>query len=34
MDPNPVKVLDDSAHYERFTAFKISLHWLNRMGSI
>nr|KJB75517.1 hypothetical protein B456_012G045000 [Gossypium raimondii] len=27
-------VLDDRAHYERLTAFKISLHWLNRMGSI
>ncbi|TYH83787.1 hypothetical protein ES332_D02G155200v1 [Gossypium tomentosum] len=34
MDPNPVKVLDDRACYERLTAFKISLHWLNRMGSI
>ncbi|KAL1112713.1 hypothetical protein V6Z11_D02G143600 [Gossypium hirsutum] len=34
MDPNPVKVLDDRARYERLTAFKISLHWLNRMGSI
>ncbi|TYI97549.1 hypothetical protein E1A91_D01G151000v1 [Gossypium mustelinum] len=29
-----VEVLDDRARYERLTAFKISLHWLNRMGSI
>nr|KJB14869.1 hypothetical protein B456_002G147200 [Gossypium raimondii]KJB14872.1 hypothetical protein B456_002G147200 [Gossypium raimondii] len=34
MAPNPVKVLDDRARYERLTAFKISLHWLNRMGNI
>ncbi|MFQ6669556.1 hypothetical protein Gotur_034761 [Gossypium turneri] len=24
----------ERARYERLTAFKISLHWLNRMGSI
>ncbi|XP_052483772.1 DEAD-box ATP-dependent RNA helicase 5 [Gossypium raimondii] len=29
-----VEVLDDRARYERLTAFKISLHWLNRMGNI
>nr|KJB30181.1 hypothetical protein B456_005G132700 [Gossypium raimondii] len=29
-----VEVLDDRARYERLAAFKISLHWLNRMGSI
>ncbi|XP_052490644.1 DEAD-box ATP-dependent RNA helicase 5 [Gossypium raimondii] len=29
-----VEVLDDRARYEQLTAFKISLHWLNRMGSI
>ncbi|KAG4141611.1 hypothetical protein ERO13_D06G084900v2 [Gossypium hirsutum] len=29
-----VEVLDDRARYERLTAFKLSLHWLNKMGSI
>ncbi|MFQ6656389.1 hypothetical protein Gotur_026510 [Gossypium turneri] len=24
----------ERARYERLTAFKISLHWLNRMGSM
>nr|KJB07088.1 hypothetical protein B456_001G073300 [Gossypium raimondii]KJB07089.1 hypothetical protein B456_001G073300 [Gossypium raimondii] len=29
-----VEDLDERARYERLTAFKFSLHWLNRMGSI